>query len=104
MRRDMRMATVILLDGIVKHVLDQRIYMGPHAVQMALVTDHRGARRGSESAIASRDVIAAQNAASEAFKGLGQRPGGGGRSSPQGKGRLERGRFSAFSQLLGVLI
>ena len=59
--------------------------MCPHAVQMALATDRTGARKGSEGPIGSRDVIAAQNAASEALKGLWQRWGGGGRSSPHAK-------------------
>lgn len=56
--------------------------MCPHADQMTLVTDHTEQRRGSAGAIASRDVMVAQNAASEALKGLGQRRGGGGSPSP----------------------
>ena len=46
--------------------------MCPHAVPMALATDRTGARKGNEGAITSRDVIATQNAASEALRGLGQ--------------------------------
>ena len=59
--------------------------MCPHAVQMALATDRMGARKECEAAFASRDVIAAQNAASEALRGLGQRRGGRGCSSPWAK-------------------
>ena len=61
--------------------------MCPHAVQMALATDRMGARKECEAAIASGDVIAAQNAASEALRGLGQRRGVRGRSSPWAKGK-----------------
>ena len=61
--------------------------MCPHAVQMALATDRIGARKGNEAAIASGDVIAAQNAASEALRGLEQRRGGAERSSPRAKGK-----------------
>ena len=61
--------------------------MCPHAVQMALATDRMGARKECEVGIASGDVIAAQNAASEALRGLGQRRGGCGCSSPWAKGK-----------------
>ena len=44
--------------------------MCPHAVQMALATDRMGARKECEAAIASGDVIAAQNAASEVLRGF----------------------------------
>ena len=61
--------------------------MCPHAAQMALATDRMGARKECEAAIASGDVIAAQNAASEALRGLGQGRGGRGCSSPWVKGK-----------------
>ena len=57
----------------------------PKRFRWHLATDRTGARKGSDGAIAWRDVIANQNATSEALRGLGQRPGGGGRSSFWGK-------------------
>ena len=59
----------------------------PYAVQMALATNRMGARKGSETAIASREMIVAQNAASEALRGLGQRRGGDRHSLPWSKGK-----------------
>ena len=61
--------------------------MYPYMVQMALATDRMGARKECEAGIALGDVIAAQNAASEALRGLGQRRGGRGYSSPWAKGK-----------------
>ena len=52
---------------------------------MALANDRMGARKESEAAIVSRKLIAAQNAASDALRGLGQELGGDGLSSPWGK-------------------
>ena len=59
--------------------------MRPHAVQMALATDHMGTRKECEAGIASGDVIAVRNAAIEALRGLGQQRGGRGCSSPWAK-------------------
>ena len=70
----------------------------PHAVQVALATDRLRVPGRSEGAIASMDVIAARNAASEALAGLGKRHGGGGGSpSPVG---MERAKESEGRRVL----
>ena len=73
--------------------------LGPHAVQVALATDRSRVLRRSEGAIASMDVIATRDAASEALAGLGKRHGGGGGSpSPVGKERAKESEGRRVSE------
>ena len=65
----------------------------PHSVQVALATDRLRVPGRGEGTIASMDVIAARDAASEALAGLGKRHGGGGGGSPSPVGK-ERGKES----------
>ena len=62
----------------------------PHAVQVALTIDRSWVPRRSEGAIASMDMIATWDAASQVLAWLGKRHGGGGGSpSLVGKERVE---------------
>ena len=76
----------------------------PHAVQVALATDRLKVPGRSEGAIASMDVIAARDAASEALAsealaGLEKRHGGGGGSpSPVGKERAKESEGRRVSE------
>ena len=71
----------------------------PHAVQVALATDRLKVPGRSEGAIASMDVIAARDAASEALAGLGKRHGGGGGSPlPVGKERAKESEGRRVSE------
>ena len=63
----------------------------PHVVQVALATDRSRVLERSEGAIASMDVIAAQDTASRALAGLGRRRGGGGGGSPSPLGKERAG-------------
>ena len=70
----------------------------PHAGQVALATDRLSVPGRSEGAIASMDVIAARDAASEALAGLGKRHGGGGSPSPVGKERVKESEGRRVSE------
>lgn len=62
--------------------------MRPYAVQMALATNCLGVRKGIEGVITVRNMIVAQNKASEALRGLGQWRGRDGRLSARPKGKV----------------
>ena len=62
---------------------DQRC---PHAMQVALATDHVGTPGRDGAEIASQNVIAAQEAAAKAAEGLSMRCGSSGTPPRRGRG------------------